>query len=74
MRPMEPGDDRPEGRRAQWSPAGEEPEPDRAEAIRRGRTARGDRLRQVFAAFADDDPSSITLARPGVTPTEDEAG
>jgi hypothetical protein len=42
---------------APWS-ADTEPEPAWADAIRRGRKARGDRLRTVFAAFGDDDPST----------------
>jgi len=33
----------------------EEPEPDWAEEIRCGRRARGERLKDVFAAFDDDD-------------------
>jgi hypothetical protein len=46
------------GQEAPWSvDAG--PEPEWAEAIRRGRKARGDRLREVFATF-DDDPAPET--------------
>ena len=33
-----------------------EPEPDWAEGIRRGRKARGERLKEVFAAFDEGDP------------------
>ena len=53
---MHPDEDRTTGgQEAPWSvDAG--PEPEWAEAIRRGRKARGDRLREVFAAF-DDDPA-----------------
>jgi hypothetical protein len=35
-----------------------EPEPDWAEAIREGRKARGERLKEVFADFDDDDPET----------------
>ena len=53
---MHPAEDRTAGgQETPWSvDAG--PEPEWAEAIRRGRKARGDRLREVFAAF-DDDPA-----------------
>jgi len=47
-----------------------EPEPEWADAIRRGRRARVDRLREVFAAFADD-TGPVARSRP-VAP-EDEA-
>jgi hypothetical protein len=70
---MEPGDDRPVRPSAPRSPASEEPEPDWVDAIRHGRTSRGDRLRRVFETFADVDPRSIEPLRPGVGPTEDEA-
>jgi hypothetical protein len=39
--------------RAPWAPD-EEPEPAWADAIRRGRKARGDRLREVFDRFGDE--------------------
>ena len=59
--------EREEGRRsaheAPWA-ADAEPEPAWAEAIRTGRKARGDRLREVFATFADEDPATLTPARP----------
>ena len=35
-----------------------EPEPDWAEAIRQGRKDRGERLKDVFATFDDDDPTT----------------
>jgi hypothetical protein len=35
-----------------------EPEPDWAGAIREGRKARGERLKEVFASFEDDDPET----------------
>lgn len=35
-----------------------EPEPDWADAIRQGRKALGERLKDVFAAFDDDDPTT----------------
>ena len=56
--------DRPEpDPQAPWSPdAG--PEPAWAEAIRRGRKARGDRLREVFDTFGDDDDAAIAPSRP----------
>ena len=38
-----------------WRDGEQEPEPDWAEQIRAGRRARGDRLRDVFARFDDDD-------------------
>lgn len=53
-----------------WS-ADTGPEPAWADAIRRGRKARGDRLRTVFAAFGDDDPS--TAAPPRLASDEDDA-
>jgi hypothetical protein len=46
-----------------WRDGDEEPEPDWAEQIRAGRKARGDRLRDVFATFDDDDDAG-TLASP----------
>jgi hypothetical protein len=49
--------------RAPWS-ADAEPEPAWADAIRRGRRARGDRLRAVFDSFGDDDPTTIAPSRP----------
>jgi len=56
---MHPDEDRTAGgQEAPWSvDAG--PEPEWAEAIRRGRKARGDRLREIFATF-DDDPTPTT--------------
>ena len=59
MSDMHPDEDRtPGGQDVPWSvDAG--PEPEWAEAIRRGRKARGDRLREVFAAF-DDGPAPET--------------
>lgn len=38
-------------------PVADEPEPDWAEEIRARRRARGDRLREIFAAF-DDEPAT----------------
>ena len=35
-----------------------EPEPEWADAIRAGRRARGERLKDVFATFDDDDPET----------------
>lgn len=35
-----------------------EPEPEWADAIRAGRKARGERLKDVFATFDDDDPAT----------------
>jgi hypothetical protein len=35
-----------------------EPEPDWADAIREGRKARGERLKDVFATFDEDDPET----------------
>lgn len=54
MSGMHPDEERlTDGQEAPWSPdAG--PEPEWAEAIREGRKARGDRLREVFATFDDD--------------------
>ena len=49
--------------RAPWSPD-DEPEPAWADAIRRGRKARGDRLREVFDRFGDDDPAVTGRAGP----------
>lgn len=56
-RPDEPGAATPNDPwdRAQ---ADAEPEPEWADAIREGRKARGDRLREVFASFEDDDPAT----------------
>jgi hypothetical protein len=48
---------------APWS-ADAEPEPAWADAIRRGRKARGNRLRAVFDSFDDDDPTTIAPSRP----------
>jgi hypothetical protein len=45
----------------------EESEPDWAEQIRAGRKARGDRLRDVFASFDDDEGRSVS------TPTKPAA-
>ena len=57
-------DERPEqAPRAPWSPD-EGPEPAWADAIRRGRKARGDRLREVFDRFGDDDVDANTRSRP----------
>lgn len=42
--------------RSPWS-RDAEPEPEWAEAIREGRRVRGDRLREVFATFGDDEPA-----------------
>jgi hypothetical protein len=65
---MHPDEDRTAGgQEAPWSvDAG--PEPEWAEAIRRGRKARGDRLREVFATF-DGDPAPTT-SRPRATDEE----
>ena len=49
--------------RAPWSPD-EGPEPAWADAIRRGRKARGDRLREVFDRFGDDDADATARSRP----------
>jgi hypothetical protein len=54
---------------APWS-ADARPEPAWADAIRRGRKARGDRLRAVFDTFGDDDPTAIAPSR--ATSDEDE--
>ena len=40
---------------APWSREAEEPEPDWAEQIRRSRRSRGERLRDVFATFEDEE-------------------
>jgi len=59
---MERGDDprvRPD---APWSDD-DGPEPGWADAIRRGRRARGARLREIFAGFADDDGPEALLPR-----------
>jgi len=48
---------------APWS-ADAGPEPAWADAIRRGRRARGDRLRAVFDTFGDDDPASAASSSP----------
>ena len=46
---------------APWSkPEPGEPEPDWADDIRRGRKERGERLRDVFATFDDDDNNKET--------------
>ena len=47
---------------APWSPD-EGPEPAWADAIRRGRKARGDRLREVFDRFGDDDAAAAARSR-----------
>ena len=47
---------------APWS-ADAGPEPAWADAIRRGRKARGDRLRAVFDTFGDDDPTTVAPSR-----------
>ena len=61
-------DERPQpGPRAPWAPD-EEPEPAWADAIRRGRKARGDRLREVFDSFGDEE--SVALGP--TSPTNDE--
>ena len=63
MSRIEP-DERPEqAPQAPWSPD-EGPEPAWADAIRRGRKARGDRLREVFDRFGDDDADATTRPRP----------
>ncbi len=49
--------------RAPWSPDAE-PEPAWADAIRRGRKARGDRLREVFDRFGDEDSAASAPSRP----------
>ncbi|HEY5905399.1 MAG TPA: hypothetical protein VIX39_06280 [Actinomycetota bacterium] len=63
MSDMHPDEDRTAGgQETPWSvDAG--PEPEWAEAIRRGRKARGDRLREVFAAFDDDLAPEASLPR-----------
>jgi len=48
---------------APWS-ADAGPEPAWADAIRRGRKARGDRLRAVFDTFGDDDQATAAPSRP----------
>ena len=50
--PKEPAD-RPEP----WSRGAEEPEPDWAEQIRQRRRSRGERLKDVFATFNDEEQS-----------------
>lgn len=64
-------EERPEpGASAPWSPdAG--PEPGWADAIRRGRKARGDRLRAIFDTFGDDDPTTVASSRPPDDGSED---
>lgn len=47
-----------------------EPEPEWADAIRRARQARGDRLREVFATFGEDDPATRAPRRRA--PQEDD--
>ncbi len=46
-----------------WS-SDAEPEPAWADAIRRGRKARGDRLREVFDRFGEVDSSASAPLRP----------
>ena len=48
---------------AATAPGADEPEPDWAEEIRARRRARGDRLREIFAAF-DDEPVPHEPASP----------
>ena len=68
MSDMHPDEDRTAGgQEAPWS-VDARPEPEWAEAIRRGRKARGDRLREVFATF-NDDPAPKT-SPPGATDEE----
>lgn len=69
MSGMERDEDRGSARDAPWA-ADAGPEPTWAEAIRLGRKARGDRLREVFATFADEDPVTLTPVRP--EPREDD--
>ena len=42
-----------------------EPEPEWADAIRRGRRSRAERLREVFATFDDQDASAPRARRTG---------
>ena len=65
MSDMDPREERTANREVPWS-ADDGPEPRWAEEIRKGRKERGDRLREVFATFGDDDrpPSSRTPRRP----------
>jgi hypothetical protein len=60
---MDRREERATGADTPWS-ADAGPEPEWAEAIRRGRKARGDRLREVFAAFDDDAEPSRRPRRP----------
>ena len=56
-------DERPEqAPRAPWTPD-EGPEPAWADAIRRGRKAHADRLREVFDRFGDDGADATTSSR-----------
>ncbi len=57
VRPDEPGE---AGEEVAWDRerADAEPEPGWADAIREGRKARGERLKEVFASFDDEDPRS----------------
>jgi hypothetical protein len=41
-----------------WRMSDEDPEPDWAELIRAGRRARGDKLRDVFETFDEEDPDA----------------
>jgi hypothetical protein len=60
---MDRGDDPTRGGEAPWSTdAG--PEPEWADAIPKGRKARGERLREVFAVFDDDAGPGSSPRRP----------
>lgn len=65
MSDMDPREERATNREVPWS-ADDGPEPGWAEAIRKGRKERGDRLREVFATFGDDgrSPPSRPPRRP----------
>jgi hypothetical protein len=51
-----------------WREGDEEVEPDWADEIRALRRDRGDRLKDVFATFDDDDPSSVVPDDPSPPP------
>lgn len=62
MSHMPPDEDRADAEGTPWS-ADPGPEPEWADAIRKGRKERGDRLRAIFDAFADGEgPAEATPA------------
>ena len=50
---------------APWEGAPTEPEPDWAEEIRARRKARGEHLKELFAAFDDEPTKRVGQAPPG---------